>query len=72
MPGARGGERPLCGPTDGGPLLCRRTGQSDSAFTSTFMAFSRRFYPKCLICQKEKQYTAVGKVRMFIEPSAKH
>jgi hypothetical protein len=36
------------------------------------MAFSRRFYPKCLICQKEKQYTAVGKVRMFIEPSAKH
>ena len=49
-----------------------------ATLTPTFRAFSRRFYPEQLtistFCQKkEKQQTiAVGAVRMFIEPSAKH
>ena len=47
-------------------------------FTVTFRAFSRRFYPKWLsasiFCQKKErqQNIAIGKVRMFIEPSGKH
>ena len=48
------------------------------AFTFTFRAFSRRFYPERLTIsyiylKKEKQqYISVGTVRMFIEPRAKH
>ena len=46
---------------------------SNNTFTFTFRVFRRRLYPETICRRKEKQqYIAVGTVRMFIEPRAKH
>ena len=36
------------------------------------MLLSKATYNKCIYQKKEKQYIAVSKVTMYIEPSAKH